>query len=154
MCIRFHTKSYFSSVWCKLSATKKLWRSLLGRSTLAILQACLKLLNFSVECVLSLQTGSLSPPSLFPLVSCFAMFAWCFFLDFRHERVLEGITICGEMREQERFSPIVQGIVMDDPNMKVRPWPFTLSITAWLYFMSLKSEKMERFNLFFFLLCF
>ena len=70
--------------------------------------------------------GFVKFPSLFPLVSCFT----CFFLDFRHERVLEGITICGEMREQERFSPIVQGIVMDDPNMKVRPWPFTLSITA------------------------
>ena len=38
---------------------------------------------------------------------------------FRHDKVLEGITVCGEMREQERFTPIVQGVVMDDPNMKV-----------------------------------
>lgn len=38
----------------------------------------------------------------------------------RHDKVLEGITVCGEMREQERFAPIVQGVVMDDPNMKVR----------------------------------
>ena len=37
----------------------------------------------------------------------------------RHDKVLEGITVCGEMREQERFTPIVQGVVMDDPNMKV-----------------------------------
>ena len=41
------------------------------------------------------------------------------FVFFSHKKVLEGITICGEMRQQERFTPIVQGLCMEDPNMKV-----------------------------------
>ena len=39
---------------------------------------------------------------------------------FSHEKALEGITICGDIRGQERFTPIIQGLSMEDPNMKVR----------------------------------
>ena len=38
---------------------------------------------------------------------------------FRHEKALEGITICGDIRGQDRFTPIIQGLSMDDPAMKV-----------------------------------
>ena len=38
---------------------------------------------------------------------------------FSHEKALEGITICGEIRGQDRFTPIIQGLSMEDPNMKV-----------------------------------
>ena len=39
---------------------------------------------------------------------------------FSHEKALEGITICGEIRGQDRFTPIIQGLSMEDPNMKVK----------------------------------
>lgn len=38
-----------------------------------------------------------------------------------HEKVLEGITVCGEIRQQERFVPIIMGLGMrDNPAMQVR----------------------------------
>ena len=40
---------------------------------------------------------------------------------FRHDKALEGITVCGEMRGQDRFTHVIQGLSMDDPQLKVRP---------------------------------
>ena len=37
----------------------------------------------------------------------------------RHDKALEGVTICGEIRGQERFTPVIQGLSMDDPQLKV-----------------------------------
>ena len=34
--------------------------------------------------------------------------------DFSHEKALEGITVCGEIRGQERFVPIIMGMGMRD----------------------------------------
>ncbi|KAI0214816.1 diaphanous related formin [Lamellibrachia satsuma] len=36
-----------------------------------------------------------------------------------HDKALEGVTICGEIRGQERFTPVIQGLSMDDPQLKV-----------------------------------
>nr|ALX18036.1 diaphanous-related formin [Lymnaea stagnalis] len=37
-----------------------------------------------------------------------------------HEKVLEGLTVCGEIRNQERFVPIISGLAMsDNPAMQV-----------------------------------
>ena len=38
----------------------------------------------------------------------------------RHEKALEGITVCGEIRSQDRFVPIIMGLGMrDNPQMQV-----------------------------------
>lgn len=37
-----------------------------------------------------------------------------------HEKVLEGITNYGEIRGHDRFLPIVQGLSVEDPQMKAR----------------------------------
>ena len=46
------------------------------------------------------------------------MFDEIFFIV-RHNNALEGITICGEIRSQDRFTPIIQGLASDDTQMKV-----------------------------------
>lgn len=33
---------------------------------------------------------------------------------FRHRKALEGITVCGEIRSQDRFVPIIMGLGMRD----------------------------------------
>ena len=40
--------------------------------------------------------------------------------DCSHDKALEGITVCGEIRGQERFVPIIMGMGMrDNPAMQV-----------------------------------
>ena len=38
---------------------------------------------------------------------------------YRHEKVVDGITVCSEFRGHERFLPIIQGVYMSDSQMKV-----------------------------------
>lgn len=38
----------------------------------------------------------------------------CINHTFRHDKALEGITVCGEIRSQERFVPIIMGLGMRD----------------------------------------
>ena len=38
----------------------------------------------------------------------------------RHEKVVEGITVCSEFRGHDRFLPVIQGVSMNDSPLKVR----------------------------------
>ena len=40
-------------------------------------------------------------------------FKWLFKI-FRHEKALEGITVCGEIRGRDRFIPVIMGLGMRD----------------------------------------
>jgi len=57
---------------------------------------------------------------------------------FRHDKALEGITVCGEMRGQDRFTHVIQGLSMDDPQLKVRSSPAGHCLYKIVHFMCRK----------------
>ncbi|ELU08897.1 hypothetical protein CAPTEDRAFT_225699 [Capitella teleta] len=57
------------------------------------------------------------PPSMLETVRLLA--AICLVPPDGHDKALEGITMCGEIHGQVRFLPIIQGISMHDPQMKI-----------------------------------
>ncbi|XP_059150637.1 protein diaphanous homolog 2-like isoform X2 [Physella acuta] len=68
--------------------------------------------------ILSRTVDPADPPTMLEAVRLLA--AMCLVPPNGHEKVLEGMTVCGEIRNQERFNPIISGLGMrDQPAMQV-----------------------------------
>ncbi|CAG5134080.1 unnamed protein product, partial [Candidula unifasciata] len=68
--------------------------------------------------IMSRTVDPADPPTMLEAVRLLA--AICLVPPKGHEKALEGITVCGEIRGQERFLPIISGLGMrDNPAMQV-----------------------------------
>nr|ALX18034.1 diaphanous-related formin [Lymnaea stagnalis]ALX18035.1 diaphanous-related formin [Lymnaea stagnalis] len=68
--------------------------------------------------IMSRTVDPSDPPTMLEAVRLLA--AMCLVPPNGHEKVLEGLTVCGEIRSQERFVPIISGLAMrDNPAMQV-----------------------------------
>ncbi|KAL8577404.1 hypothetical protein ACOMHN_060226 [Nucella lapillus] len=68
--------------------------------------------------ILSRTVDPADPPTMLEAVRLLA--AMCLVPPNGHDRALEGITVCGEIRNQERFIPVIMGLGMrDNPAMQV-----------------------------------
>ncbi|GFR61951.1 diaphanous-related formin [Elysia marginata] len=68
--------------------------------------------------IMSRTVDPADPPTMLEAVRLLA--AICLVPPNGHEKALEGITVCGEIRSQERFLPIISGLSMrDNPAMQV-----------------------------------
>ncbi|RUS87289.1 hypothetical protein EGW08_004969, partial [Elysia chlorotica] len=68
--------------------------------------------------IMSRTIDPADPPTMLEAVRLLA--AICLVPPNGHDKALEGITVCGEIRSQERFLPIISGLSMrDNPAMQV-----------------------------------
>lgn len=75
---------------------------------------------------LTMVARSLDPAKSVAMVEATKILAAACLLDDGHAKVLEAITINGELNEFERFSPIVNGLKVD--NLKVNLFIFFILI--------------------------